>query len=100
VTAFRVTDDHAVQERVWRQTAAHAHPTTIRRLLTEGRVPLNDRRVRLVGLASYEASDGLIERDLFDLEDGGWIADPGLLDRLAEARLVEEAEVVRAKGWR
>lgn len=101
VTAFAVTDDHEAQERVWRQTASHAHPATIRRLLTEGRVALTDRRVRLVGLAAYEAAGGAVDRDLFDAEDGGgWIADPGLLDRLTEARLAEAAEVVRAEGWR
>ncbi|MBU8541727.1 ParB/RepB/Spo0J family partition protein [Falsiroseomonas tokyonensis] len=101
VTAFAVTDDHEAQERVWRQTAAHAHPATIRRLLTEGRVLLADRRVRLVGLAAYEAAGGVVDRDLFDLDEGGgWIADPGLLDRLVEARLMEAAEAVRVEGWR
>lgn len=101
VTAFAVTDDHEAQERVWRQTVSHAHPGTIRRLLTEGRVPLTDRRVRLVGLAAYEAAGGAVDRDLFDAEEGGgWIADPGLLDRLTEVRLAGAAEAVRAEGWR
>jgi ParB family chromosome partitioning protein len=101
VTAFAVTDDHAAQERVWRQTSGHGHPATIRRLLTEGRVPLTDRRVRIAGLAAYEAAGGLIERDLFDAEDGGgWISNPGLLDDLIEAKLDLAAEAVRAEGWR
>jgi ParB family chromosome partitioning protein len=101
VTAFAVTDDHEAQERVWRQTSGHGHAGTIRRLLTEGRVPLTDRRVRLVGLANYEAAGGAVDRDLFDVEGGGgWIADPGLLDRLVDAKLAEAAEAVRAEGWR
>ena len=101
VTALAVTDDAAAQERVWRQTALHAHPATIRRLLTEGRVPLTDRRVRIAGLAAYEAAGGGVERDLFDAEEGGgWISDPGLLDSLVEAKLDLAAEAVRAEGWR
>ncbi|MCB4825143.1 ParB/RepB/Spo0J family partition protein [Roseicella aerolata] len=101
VTAFAVTDDAAAQERVWRQTAGHGHPATIRRLLTEGRVPLTDRRVRIAGLAAYEMAGGLIERDLFNTEDGGgWISNPGLLDDLIQAKLDLAAEAVRAEGWR
>jgi ParB family chromosome partitioning protein len=101
VTAFAVTDDHAAQERVWGQTCGHGHAGTIRRLLTEGRVPLTDRRVRVAGLAAYEAAGGLVERDLFDTEDGGgWISNPGLLDDLVQAKLDLAAEAVRAEGWR
>ena len=101
VTAFAVTDSHEAQERVWAQTREHGHLATIRRLLTEGRVPLTDRRVRLAGLAAYEAAGGRIERDLFEADEGGgWIADPHLLDSLVQERLYIAAEKVRAEGWR
>ena len=100
VTAFAVTDDHATQERVWRQAQGYGmHPASIRRLLVEGRVPLDDRRVRFVGLDVYEAAGGAVERDLFSEDGEGWIAGPALLARLVEERLAREAEAVRAQGW-
>lgn len=100
VTAFAVTDDHEAQERVWRQAQGYGmHPASIRRLLVEGRVPLDDRRVRFVGLDAYEAAGGGVERDLFSEDGEGWIADPALLARLVDERLAREAEAVRAEGW-
>ncbi len=100
VTAFAVTDDHEAQERVWRQAQGYGmHPASIRRLLAEGRVPLADRRVRFIGLDTYEAAGGAVERDLFSEDGEGWIADAALLGRLVEERLLPEAEVVRAEGW-
>lgn len=36
---------------------------------------------------------------LFNPEDG-YLTDPGLLERLAEVRLAEAAEMVAAEGWR
>ena len=39
-------------------------------------------------------------RDLFEAHDGGWLQNPGLLDRLVTEKLEREAEVIRAEGWR
>jgi len=39
-------------------------------------------------------------RDLFQADDGGWLQDPALLDRLAAEKLEREAEAVRAEGWK
>src|ERR1700730_17271518 len=50
--AFTVSDDHAAQQRVWEQGARY--PDSIRAVLTEGEIPSSDRRVRFVGLESYE----------------------------------------------
>jgi ParB family chromosome partitioning protein len=82
--AFAVTDDHARQEQVW-DALAHAHgkdPWSIRRQLTEGAVSASDKRAQFVGLDAYEAAGGIITRDLFEDDDGGWLQDPALLDRL------------------
>ena len=39
-------------------------------------------------------------RDLFSEDDGGYLTDPGLLDRLARQKLESAAEAVRAEGWK
>jgi ParB family chromosome partitioning protein len=72
----------------------------IRRMLTEDTVRASDRRARFVGIADYEAAGGIVLRDLFESDDGGWLQDPALLDRLVAAKLEREAETVRAEGWK
>jgi ParB family chromosome partitioning protein len=72
----------------------------IRRMLTEDTVRASDRRARFVGIADYEASGGVVLRDLFESDDGGWLQDVGLLDRLVAAKLEREAETVRSEGWK
>src|ERR1700693_6363113 len=100
--AFAVTDDHARQEQVW-DAVAHSHgkdPWSIRRQLTEGAVRASDKRAQFVGLDAYEAAGGIITRDLFEDDDGGWLQDPALLDRLVAAKLAREAEALRGEGWK
>ena len=100
--AFAVTDDHARQEQVW-DGLAHAYnkdPWSIRRQLTEGAVRASDKRAQFVGLDAYEAAGGVITRDLFEDDDGGWLQDPALLDRLVAAKLAREAEALRGDGWK
>ena len=60
----------------------------------------SDKRAAFVGLEAYEEAGGTILRELFQADDGGWLQDPGLLDMLIAERLREEAETVRAEGWR
>ena len=72
----------------------------IRRMLTEDTVRASDRRARFVGIADYEAAGGIVLRDLFESDDGGWLQDPALLDRLVAAKLERETETVRAEGWK
>jgi ParB family chromosome partitioning protein len=100
--AFTVTADHARQEEVWEtvQRACTREPFYIRRLLTEGAVRASDRRARFVGIEAYAAAGGAVLRDLFQHDDGGWLQDPALLDRLATAKLTAEAERLRDEGWK
>ena len=98
--AFTITDDHAIQERVWMSLSYNKSRDMIRRLLTEGQVPASDRRAKFVGIAAYEAAGGLIIRDLFDDESAGYFDDPALLDRLVLEKLEREAEAVIAEGWK
>jgi ParB family chromosome partitioning protein len=100
--AFTVTNDHARQEQVWDQLAKsyNKEPYYIRRQLTEGAVRTADKRAQFVGIDAYEAAGGVVIRDLFEHDDGGWLQDPALLDRLVIEKLETEAEKLRAEGWK
>ena len=100
--AFTVTEDHARQEQVWEaiQGSWQKEPWQIRRMLTETTVRACDKRAHFVGIAAYEAAGGIVLRDLFQSDDGGWLQDVGLLDRLVAEKLRDEADKVAAEGWK
>lgn len=100
--AFTVSPDHERQEHVWEalQRSYTKEPYQIRRMLTEGAVRASDKRARFVGIEPYQEAGGAVLRDLFQADDGGWLQDPALLDRLAAEKLEREAEAVRAEGWK
>ncbi|GHG23435.1 ParB/RepB/Spo0J family partition protein [Paracoccus aerius] len=99
--AFTVSDDHARQEQVWQaiKDSWSKEPYTIRRLLTETTVRASDRRALFVGVSAYEAAGGIVLRDLFETDDGGWLQDVALLDRMVAEKLKCEAEAIAAAGW-
>ncbi|MGE5516213.1 MAG: ParB/RepB/Spo0J family partition protein [Bacteroidota bacterium] len=100
--AFSVTFDQARQEQVWEGLARsyNREPYYIRKLLTEGAVRASDKRALFVSVAAYEAAGGVVQRDLFEHDDGGWLQDAALLDRLVAAKLQGEADTLRAEGWK
>jgi ParB family chromosome partitioning protein len=98
--AFTITDDHALQERVWKELTWNKSKEMIRRLLVEGHIEATDRRALYIGIDAYEAAGGHIVRDLFDAEHEGYFDDPELLHRLVGEKLDREAELVRAEGWK
>ncbi|MBN9567034.1 MAG: ParB N-terminal domain-containing protein [Alphaproteobacteria bacterium] len=100
--AFTVSQDHARQTQVWDaiKDAWSKEPYQIRRMLTETTVRAADKRSVFVGLDAYEAAGGIVLRDLFQSDDGGWLQDPALLDRLVADKLKAEAETVAAEGWK
>jgi ParB family chromosome partitioning protein len=100
--AFTVTSDHARQEQVWEaiKDGWQKEPYTIRRLLTETTVRAADKRAVFVGIDAYEEAGGCVLRDLFQQDDGGWLQDPVLLDRLVGEKLKAEAETIVAEGWK
>ena len=101
VEAFTISDDYAKQEQVWRDLPSYnRHPGSIRHALTEGEIAVTDRRVKLVTLEAYEATGGEVRRDLFDAQNGGYIMDVVLLDRLVGETLESVAETVRREGWK
>lgn len=100
--AFTVTTDQARQEQVWEglQHSYNNEPYLIRRQLTDNTVRASDRRARFIGLESYEAAGGVLLRDLFEDDGGGWLQDIGLLDRLVTEKLAVEAEKIAGEGWK
>lgn len=100
--AFTVSTDHARQENVWAavEDSHNDTPYHIRRMLTKQTVRASDKRARFVGLEDYETAGGVILRDLFEVDDGGWLQDAALLDRLVADKLKAEAETVAAEGWK
>jgi hypothetical protein len=47
-----------------------------------------------------DAAGGIVTRDLFEPDGGGWLQDAGLLDRLALEKLQAAAEAMRGDGWK
>jgi len=100
--AFTVNPDPERQEQVWEalQRSHNKEPYYIRRLLTEGAIRASDKRAQFVGIEAYEAASGDVMRDLFQQDDGGWLQNPVLLDRLVAGKLECEAATVRSEGWK
>ena len=100
--AFSVATDHARQEQVWEmlQTSHNQQPWFIRARLTEDKVRASDKRVRFVTLDAYLAAGGHVLRDLFESDDGGWLEDIALLDRLQSEKLEIEVAAIAAEGWK
>jgi ParB family chromosome partitioning protein len=100
--AFTVSQDHARQEQVWEaiRNGWQKEPWQIRRMLTETTARASDRRAVFVGIETYEAAGGIVLRDLFQSDDGGWLQDVGLLDRLVAEKLKVIADEIGAEGWK
>jgi ParB family transcriptional regulator, chromosome partitioning protein len=100
--AFTLNPDHARQDQVWEaiQQSWSKEPFHIRRLLTEHTVRADDKRALFVGAEAYEAAGGVILRDLFQIDHGGFLQDTSLLDRMVAQKLESEADALRGEGWK
>ncbi|MEC5292235.1 ParB/RepB/Spo0J family partition protein [Aurantimonas sp. C2-6-R+9] len=102
VMTFTINPDHDRQEQVWEalDSSWSKDPYQIRRLLTETTVRASHKRAVFIGLAAYEEAGGTILRDLFQSDDGGWLQDAALLDRLATEKLKATAAEIAEEGWK
>ena len=100
--AFTVSPDHARQEQAWDaiKESWQKEPYQIRRMLTETAVRASDKRAIFVGVDAYEAAGGIVLRDLFQSDDGGWLQDPVLLDRMVAEKLKATADQIAEEGWK
>jgi ParB family chromosome partitioning protein len=99
---FTVSGDHQRQEEVF-ERLQHSYdkaPYVVRRMLTEGSVRAADKRAQFIGIDAYVAAGGTVMRDLFQGDDGGWLQDVALVDRLVAEKLKTESEVIAAEGWK
>lgn len=97
--AFGLSDDHGVQERLFKQLGKPiTHAYAVRAALTQGRVPLADKLARFVGIEACEAAGGRVSRDQFD-DEVAFIEDPDLLQRLAIERADALRQPLAAEGW-
>ena len=98
--AFAISEDHARQRQVF-ETLTNRQPYAIRRAMTENTALVSDRRLTFVGLPAYLDAGGTILRDLFSEDDGGYVEDVPLLDRLVAEKLTAQATDLRqAEGWK
>jgi ParB family transcriptional regulator, chromosome partitioning protein len=101
--AFTINGDHPRQEQVWdalqRSYTKEAYMIR-RRMLTEGAVRASDKRAQFIGIDAYDAAGGAVLHDLFQGDDGGWLQDVALVDRLVAEKLEQEAAAIRAEGWK
>jgi ParB family transcriptional regulator, chromosome partitioning protein len=100
--AFTVSGDHERQEQVFERLCQSydKQPYAIRRMLTEGAVRAIDKRAQYIGLDAYVEAGGVILRDLFEGDNGGWLQDVGLVDMLVAEKLRDDADAVRAERWK
>ena len=98
--AFAITEDHARQEQVFANLHHNREPWIIRRDMTASNVPATDRRAVFVGAEAYVEAGGIIIRDLFSEDRGGFFEDAGLLDMLTVEKLRDMAGAVQAEGWK
>ena len=100
--AFTVSGDHERQEQVFERLKASydKQPYVIRRMLTEGAVRASDKRAQFIGIDAYFEAGGSVLRDLFQGDDGGWLQDVALVNRLVAEKLEREAEPICAEGWK
>lgn len=100
--AFTISSDHVRQAQVWEavKNSWSKEPYQIRRMLTETAVRASDKRAQFLGLDAYEAAGGFVLRDLFQQDDGGWLQDPVLLERMVGEKLKAEAAAIATEGWK
>jgi len=100
--AFTVSGDHERQEQVFERLCQSydKQPYAIRRMLTEGAVRAIDKRAQYIGIEAYVEAGGVILLDLFEGDNGGWLQDVGLVDMLVAEKLRDDAEAIRAEGWK
>ena len=98
--AFAIVEDHARQEQVYENLSYNRDPSIIRRDLTRMHIAATDRRAVFIGPEAYTEAGGVILRDLFTEDRGGFYEDVGLLDRLVSEKLEAIATEVRAEGWK
>ena len=100
--ALTLTDDHAAQEAAFYDVPYYQRePHQLRERLTERKIDAGiDPLALFVTVAVYEAAGGSVHRDLFAEDNqGNYLEDAELLERLAQEKLATLSADVAAEGW-
>ena len=104
VMAFTLTPDHEHQIAAYKEIAKTKELTvyTIKKVLTQEKIPATSTLVKYVGKEAYKAAGGTITEDLFadQYEDGTWLNDPKILHDLAHQKLSKAAKKFHTQDWK
>jgi ParB family chromosome partitioning protein len=100
--AFTLTDDPRRQLQAFKSLPKYGddddHVRHVRDHLTQKEVSLGTSRLaKLVGVDAYEAAGGATRRDMFSTDV--FFSDTALVQRIADAKVADLTERVRAEGW-
>ncbi|WP_174302143.1 hypothetical protein [Caulobacter sp. S45] len=60
-----------------------------------------DKRAKSIGVVGHVQAGGTVLNDLFQGDDGGWLQDVSLVDKMVGEMLQEVAASIQAKkGWK
>ena len=101
--AYASTGSHERQLRVWQtySSMVHYNADAIRRVIANDTMRANDPIALLVGVESYEAAGGAVDRDLFSNAGERW-TNPEIAQTLAAAMMEAEAKRIgeeRGLAW-
>lgn len=94
-------DESLILEAVSKISASYAGAYSeheVRRMVSPESIKGNDRRLKFVGRAAYDAAGGKATVDLF--ADEAVLHSPEVLDRLLVEKLTEEADKAMEAGWK
>lgn len=99
--ALTADQDRQLQVHSELQGGGYHHEYSVRNRLTDAMHRSDGKLAKFVGVTEYEEAGGSVMRDLFSESDGYfWLQDSTLLNKLATAKLNEEAEKLTADGWK
>ncbi len=101
--AYASTGSHERQLRVWQtySSMVHYNADAIRRVIANDTMRANDPIALLVGVESYEAAGGVVDRDLFSNAGERW-TNPEIAQTIAAAMMEAEAKRIgeeRGLAW-
>lgn len=103
IAALALSDDYAEQEKLWFEAKQSwlRTPHALREAITVSEIAVEGNAwIAFVTLQAYEDAGGIVRRDLFsEQNNGAFIGDVALLQRLVEERLDIVAQQVAAEGW-
>ena len=58
------------------------------------------KRAQFIGVDAYVAAGGMVQRDLFQRDNGGWLQNVALVEWMVSEKLQAESQRISAEGWK